>query len=475
MRRVSVMKNKKVPPIQAGMAHYQAGRFKQAAAVCADILKPSPDDLHALWLRGLCAQQLGDYKTAMSCFARGARVDPRHAAFPLHMGAVHCRQGKYAEGADYYRRALSLKPDYVEAHSGLASALLEQGKTSEAIASYRCALDLNPDRAALHYNLGVVYQRRFEPDQAESWFRQAIALQPDHAAAHNGLGVALVEQGKGEEAQAMFRQAISLAPDCAEAWYNLHGLLLDQGDTAGAVDCMEQAARSAPDNGLYRLILGMLHDLVGDAQQAQACFAAVAAQPALRHDLDAWQYLKEQGEPTLVGSGARVFELALAQARSDGLVLEFGVYRGKSIRMIAAMVDGPVHGFDSFQGIPEDWNHEARGSYSTEGFIPQVPDNVTLHAGWFEDSIPPFIAREKGPVRMMNIDCDLYSSTCTVLSQFAGQIGPGTVLVFDEYIGNASWREDEFKAFNQAAAQFGWRHEILCCSFMTRQVAIRIC
>lgn len=460
------------------MAHYQAGRFKQAAAICADILKPRPDDAQALWLRGLCAQQLGDDKTAMVYFSRGARAHPTHAVFPLQMGAIQCRQGKYAEGANSYRQALFVQPDYPEAYSGLANALLQQGDTVGAIAGYRRALDMSPNRAALHYNLGVVYQKRFEPEQAATWFRQAIRLQPDHAAAHNGLGVALMEQGQCEEAQAAYRKAIEHAPDFAEAWCNLHGSLLDQGDRQGAIDCLEQAVRFAPDRGFYRFLLGVLRDVTGDAQQAQACFAAIAGQPALRPDLDAWQYLKTQQEgamPLLVGSGIRIFRHALAHARSDGLVLEFGVYRGKSIRLIASLVDGAVHGFDSFQGIPEDWCHEARGSYSTEGLIPEVPDSVTLHAGWFEDSIPPFIEREKGPVRMMNIDCDLYSSTRTVLTQFAGQIGPGTVLVFDEYIGNASWREDEFKAFNEAVAQFGWSYEILCCSFMTRQVAIRIC
>lgn len=471
------MKNKKAPPIQAGMAHYQAGRFKQAAAVCSDILKFSPDVAQALWLRGLCAQQLGDDQAAMTYFARGARIHPTHAVFPLQMGVIHCRQGKYAEGVNSYRQALFVQPNYPEAHCGLASALLQQGDTIGAIAGYRRALDMSPNRAALHYNLGVVYRQRFEPEQAATWFRQAIHLQPDHAAAYNGLGVALTEQGQCEEAQAAYRKAIEFAPDFAEAWCNLHGPLLDQGDTQGAIDCLEQAVRFAPDNGFYRVLLGVLHDATGNALQAQTCFAAVAGQPSLQPDLDAWQYLKTQGAalPRLVGSGIRTFQHALEHARSDGLVLEFGVYRGKSIRLIASLVDGPVHGFDSFQGLPEDWGRETRGSYSAEGVMPQVPDSVTLHAGWFEDSIPPFIEREQGPVRMMNIDCDLYSSTRTVLTQFAGQIGPGTVLVFDEYIGTASWREDEFKAFNEAVAQFGWNYEILCCSFMTRQVAIRIC
>ena len=42
---------------------------------------------------------------------------------------------------------------------------------------------------------------------------------------------------------------------------------------------------------------------------------------------------------------------ALDQVSKDGLYLEFGVGRGKSMRWIAPRVDGAVHGFDSFEAV----------------------------------------------------------------------------------------------------------------------------
>jgi hypothetical protein len=156
------------------------------------------------------------------------------------------------------------------------------------------------------------------------------------------------------------------------------------------------------------------------------------------------------------------------------LVLELGVRHGNTIRQIAALAQQPVHGFDSFEGLPEAWHSESKGSYTTRGVLPAVPKNVTLHAGWFEDTLPPFLAQHDGPARMINIDCDIYSSTKTVLDNLAPRIVPGTVLVFDEYIGNEHWREDEYKAFQEAVARYGWRYEYLCFSVFTKQVAVRI-
>jgi hypothetical protein len=108
------------------------------------------------------------------------------------------------------------------------------------------------------------------------------------------------------------------------------------------------------------------------------------------------------------------------------------------------------------------------------GRLPEVPANVRLHPGWFERSLPEFLRAETGPVRFVNVDCDLYSSTKTVLGLLAPRMVTGSVIVFDEFIGYETWRDDEFKAFHEAVERFGWTYEVLCFSFMTRQVALRV-
>jgi hypothetical protein len=56
----------------------------------------------------------------------------------------------------------------------------------------------------------------------------------------------------------------------------------------------------------------------------------------------------------------------------------------------------------------------------------------------------------------------------------SSQIVPGTVIVFDEYIGNEHWREDEFKAFQEAVSTYGWTYEYLAFSMFTKQVVVRM-
>ena len=55
----------------------------------------------------------------------------------------------------------------------------------------------------------------------------------------------------------------------------------------------------------------------------------------------------------------------------DGLFLEFGVYNGASINILSKLKPDKVfHGFDTFTGLPEDWDMGHKkiraGSFSLE-------------------------------------------------------------------------------------------------------------
>jgi hypothetical protein len=156
------------------------------------------------------------------------------------------------------------------------------------------------------------------------------------------------------------------------------------------------------------------------------------------------------------------------------MVLEFGVRRGTSITVLAGVAGQEVHGFDSFEGLPQSWQNEPAGVLTTGAALPPVPANVRLHAGWFEDTLDPFLAAHPGPVRLVNVDSDIYASARFVLDRLRDRIRPGSVLVFDEFIGNRTWADDEFKAFGEFVAETGVGWRVLALAPFTKQVVIGI-
>jgi predicted O-methyltransferase YrrM len=193
--------------------------------------------------------------------------------------------------------------------------------------------------------------------------------------------------------------------------------------------------------------------------------------------VEAARYMVErmQTAANLTERGA-LLDHALRQATLDGLVLEFGVYQGASLRFIAQRTSALVHGFDSFQGLPEDWTHfQRRGRFSLEGRVPQFDEpNIRIHDGLFGDTLGPFLEENTGPVRFLHVDCDLYSSTREVLEILAERIVPGTVIVFDEYINFPGWQRHEYRAFQEFVADHGrsYRYTAFASAYMS--VAVQI-
>ena len=130
------------------------------------------------------------------------------------------------------------------------------------------------------------------------------------------------------------------------------------------------------------------------------------------------------------------------------LYLEFGVWRGASLRSWSHLLRNPLsslHGFDSFEGLPEAWDRFPKGTFDVKGMLPQFDDpRVILHQGWFHETLPEFVlpAHER---LLLNLDADLYSSTRYVLETLREAICPGTIILFDEFHD----RQHEVKAFSE--------------------------
>lgn len=171
-----------------------------------------------------------------------------------------------------------------------------------------------------------------------------------------------------------------------------------------------------------------------------------------------------------------LLDFALKRCAGEGMTLEFGVYAGNSLRRIAGCTPGPVYGFDSFQGLPEDWTpNQRKGRFDLEGKRPKFKEpNVQLIPGWFEETLPSFVSEHAGPVRFLHVDSDLYSSAATVFKYLGPRIVSGTVIVLDEYFNYPGWEQHEFRAFQEFVASAGLKYSYLGFASADQGVAVKI-
>jgi hypothetical protein len=174
--------------------------------------------------------------------------------------------------------------------------------------------------------------------------------------------------------------------------------------------------------------------------------------PRPQKTADSEQYREQHlaGVPSYA-SDLRLHQAVAQQVPQGGLVLEFGVATGRSIRHWAQMFPTrDIYGFDGFEGIYEDWNGMRAGHFARPGQKPPpVPANVKLVVGRFDQTLPGWCETHPGPASLIHIDCDLYSATCDVFEHLRTRIQTGTIIVFDEYWNYPDWQQHEFRAWQE--------------------------
>lgn len=158
-----------------------------------------------------------------------------------------------------------------------------------------------------------------------------------------------------------------------------------------------------------------------------------------------------------------IWNIALARINAmgpSGQILEFGTNNGGSLLYFCRHVPQAMqlHGFDSFEGIPEPWDSLARGAIKgygapvelwaddpqtrehvieearTRGTFPLPPQkNITIHKGLFAHTVPGYLSSGiPDDIRLIHFDADIYMGTRPVLDSICGQIGYRYYLLFDE-------------------------------------------
>jgi O-methyltransferase len=158
--------------------------------------------------------------------------------------------------------------------------------------------------------------------------------------------------------------------------------------------------------------------------------------------------------------------------------LEFGVAGGTSFAWWVKTNQHPesrFYGFDTFEGLPEDWHFFKKGAFSFD--IPFMEDpRGAFIKGLFQDTLYTFLrdygrnTDNPGVTRVLHLDADLYSSTLFALTSMAPYLRAGDILLFDEF----NIPNHEFAAWNDFIRSYYLKYEVIGAVNNFYQVAIKI-
>jgi hypothetical protein len=141
---------------------------------------------------------------------------------------------------------------------------------------------------------------------------------------------------------------------------------------------------------------------------------------------------------------------------------EFGVSKGSSFKWWLNENKNPAsvfYGFDTFEGLPEDWNFYKKGDMSAD--LPPINDTRGYFIkGLFQNTLPQFLKNtppENNVIKILHMDADLYSSTLFSLTYFMLYLNKGDIIFFDEF----NVPNHEFAAWNDFVRSYYVQYELL--------------
>jgi len=163
---------------------------------------------------------------------------------------------------------------------------------------------------------------------------------------------------------------------------------------------------------------------------------------------------------TMINKRRYIDNLALARfyvkkhKLHDYSIIECGTWRGGvSFGLVDACPKvSEFHFFDSYEGLPdagefdgdkaineqnsdELWHNNNSADY--DSFMSDIKKfqlsnrNITVHKGWFDDTLPKFTSDRD--IGILRLDGDWYDSTMSILNNLFDRVVPGGLILIDDY------------------------------------------
>jgi tetratricopeptide (TPR) repeat protein len=237
---------------------------------------------------GQKAYREGRFAEAADRFEKALEKDKKSPQLWTALGHASLQAGRWEAAVRAYREAMALKVETVDLYRGLARALDQAGRTDEAIASLRKAGSLDPEGSD-SLSIARLFVRREEWLLAEQELLTHLRASPASVEGLESLAYVLGRSARAAQAGEVYRDLERRAP--AETKYRIARarLAASQGHSGEAIDALEVVRHLG---GLKEEDDRLLADLYLQEkmyEEAAACYARRLALPGSPKADDAYR------------------------------------------------------------------------------------------------------------------------------------------------------------------------------------------
>ncbi|MBI3990131.1 MAG: tetratricopeptide repeat protein [candidate division NC10 bacterium] len=224
-------------------------------------------EIRELLRKATASFEAGSYDEAEQILLEVIQRTPLYANIYNMLGFIYSQQNSPEKAVEFFRKALTVNPNYTEARLNLVITLAEMGayelasleygkaKQREEGGGFSLSQGVRNRLANAHADLGKVYHELGLYDEAVQEFQKALRFCPTFADILCRLGVSLREKGAYEEAATAFYRALEINPRYVDVYAHLGLTYLKQGMMESAIHALERALELDADHSLAKVYL----------------------------------------------------------------------------------------------------------------------------------------------------------------------------------------------------------------------------
>jgi tetratricopeptide (TPR) repeat protein len=152
-----------------------------------------------------------NYRKAAAQFEEALRLDPTYSQAAYYAARTYNALFDEARAQEFYKRAIAIDPDYLEARANYAGMLCDIGAVDEAIRQLNVVLTREPANTFALTQLAQAYRNKDLYPQAIEAARKAISLNPASAEPNLWLGDSLRRGDRYADAEAAYSRYLQLS------------------------------------------------------------------------------------------------------------------------------------------------------------------------------------------------------------------------------------------------------------------------
>jgi tetratricopeptide (TPR) repeat protein len=228
-------------------------------------------------VEGYVFAHTGKPREAEEAFTRSLNIDVTATAY-MNRGWARNDLREASRAIQDFEAALKIRPDYGEAHLGLAFADLQLRRAKPALREADLATKTMQDVAPIHLARAEAYRQQAQFREAEGEYRTAMKLAPNDVQVHLALAEAQYRLHHYKDSIETLKSAVGLSPDNGIVYAQMSRAYAQLRDRTDAYTAVTNAEKNGDDSRVL-MATGETFLILGDNNAAMKRYARALDAP----------------------------------------------------------------------------------------------------------------------------------------------------------------------------------------------------